>query len=182
MMSKLFPILLLAMLCGCTMTAVAETPTTDMPPQIRRIITTEGADGKSFVLADGTGSNTNLLNGSRIDRLWETAAMPVPIPVGEDLGKVAGNAYRPGFTGSSLYVADIPPGSDLSDIPLHKQESMDYIVVLSGEIDLVLDDGEVRTMRAGDVLIQAGNNHSWVNQSADYVRLLCVTLTAVRQP
>lgn len=152
------------------------------PGPVRRIVTTEAADGQAIVLADGPGTNVIELNGSRIVRLWETHGLPVPIPVASDLGADAGNAYRPGFTGSSLYVADLPPGSDLSDIPLHKQESMDYIVLLAGEIDLVLDGGKRVAMKPGDVLIQAGNNHSWINTGTTVARLLCVTQTGIRGP
>jgi mannose-6-phosphate isomerase-like protein (cupin superfamily) len=149
-------------------------------PEVRRIVTTEDAEGRSVVLADGPSPNVVELNGSRIVRLWETQGSPVPIPVASDLGATAGNAYRPGFRGSSLYVADIPPGSDLSDIPLHKQESMDYIVLLAGEIDLVLDGGKRVPLKPGDVLVQAGNNHSWVNTGKGVARLLCVTMTGQR--
>lgn len=147
---------------------------------VRRIITSEDAAGNAYVIADGASGNVVMLNGSRIERLWETDGSPVAIPVTRDLGAQAGNAYRPGFAGSSLYVADIPPGSGLKDIPLHKQESMDYIVVLAGQIDLVIDGGKRITMKTGDVLIQAGNNHSWINTGPGTARLLCVTQTGQR--
>jgi mannose-6-phosphate isomerase-like protein (cupin superfamily) len=162
---------------------LSTTPAAAKPslPPIRRIVTTEDASGHAAVLADGASANTVTLNGSTITRLWETQGSPVAIPVTADLGATAGNAYRPGFAGSSLYVADIPPGSDLKDIPLHKQESMDYIVLLSGQIDLVLEGGKRIAMKPGEVLIQAGNNHSWVNTGRTVARLLCVTQTGIRQ-
>lgn len=151
-------------------------------PDVRRIVTSEDSAGRSYVLKVGPSGNVVTLNGSRINRLWETEGMPVPIPVTRDLGAAAGNAYRPGFVGSSLYVADLPPGSDLADIPVHKQESMDYIVLLEGEVDLVLGNGERVAMKRGDVLIQAGNDHSWVNTGTSTARLLCVTMTGDRRP
>ena len=131
------------------------------------------------VLADGPSSNSRILNGSRITRIWETGQLPVSLDVTSDLGEQAGNAYREGFTGTSLYVADLPPGSDLDDVPMHAQDSLDYIAVLDGEIDLVLPDGPI-TMRQGDILVQAGNMHSWVNRSDRYCRLLVVVLTGQR--
>ena len=166
---------------GVGVAAADAGPRSAMLPQIRRVVTTEDASGRSVVLADGLSRNVLSLNGSRIERLWETQGLPVVIPVREDLGAKAGNAYRAGFTGSSLYVADIPPGSNLGDIPLHKQESMDYIVVLAGAIDLVLDGGKRVRLRTGDVLVQAGNNHSWINPLDRPARLLCVTLTGQRK-
>jgi mannose-6-phosphate isomerase-like protein (cupin superfamily) len=158
--------------------ACAETASSLAP--LRRIVTTEDAAGRSTLMSDGPGTNVVELNGSRIVRLWETDGLPVAIPVTTDLGAKAGNAYRPGFVGSSLYVADIPPGSDLANIPLHKQESMDYIILLAGEIDLVLDGGKRVSMKPGDVLVQAGNNHSWINRGKVTARLLCVTQTGRR--
>ena len=170
--------LTLALVAIC-MESAAATAAGSLPPP-RRIVTTENAAGRAVVLVDGASPNAVTLNGSRIVRMWETSGSPVAIPVTTDLGATAGNAYRPGFTGSSLYTADIPPGSSLADIPLHKQESMDYIVVIEGEIDLVIDGGKRIRMHRGDTLIQAGNNHSWINPTRTMVRLLCVTQTGVR--
>ncbi len=148
-------------------------------PDVRRIVTIEDADGAAQVMADDAGTNIIELNGSRIVRLWETAEMPVPLVVDGDTGATAGNAYRNGFVGSSFYIAEIPPGSDLSDIPLHKQDSLDYIAVLEGEIVLVLPDKQLR-MRRGHLLVQAGNMHSWVNDTNTTCRLLVVVLTGTR--
>jgi mannose-6-phosphate isomerase-like protein (cupin superfamily) len=152
---------------------------TALPPDVRRIVTVNDADGAPVVLADGPSDNVRVLNGSRITRIWETSEMPVPLDVTTDAGATAGNAYRDGFVGTSLYTADIPPGSDLEDIPMHAQDSLDYIAVMEGEIDLVLPDRSV-TMRAGDVLVQAGTVHSWVNRGDLPARLLVVVLTGER--
>ncbi|MGI9225872.1 MAG: cupin domain-containing protein [Woeseiaceae bacterium] len=149
------------------------------PGDIRRIVTIEDGDGDVRVLADDAGTNVVELNGSRIVRLWETTDMPVPLVVDSDIGATAGNAYREGFVGSSFYIAEIPAGSDLSNIPMHKQESLDYIAVLDGEIVLVLPEERLR-MKRGDLLVQAGNMHSWVNDSEGTCRLLVVVLTGTR--
>ena len=150
-----------------------------MPAEPRRIVTA-AVDDNNVVIADGHSTNVLELNGSQITRLWETGPVPVSLNVTRDLGADAGNAYRQGFVGSSLYVADIPPGSDLSDIPLHSQQSLDYIVVLEGEIDMVLPDESIR-MRQGDILIQAATVHSWVNPTDEYCRLLVVVLTGASE-
>ncbi len=172
-----------AMLLGCAFLvspfqAVLAEP---LPPEVRRIVTVPVGEDGSRVLADGTSDNSRTLNGSRITRLWETGELPVSLHVMEDAGALAGNAYREGFVGTSLYVADIPPGSDLSDVPMHAQDSLDYIAILEGEIDLILPD-ETLTMKAGDVLVQAGNVHSWINRTDRYCRMLVVVLTGVRSP
>ena len=148
-------------------------------PDVRRVITVNGEDGSPVVLADGPSENVRVLNGSRIARLWETREMPVPLGVTADAGATAGNAYREGFVGTSLYTADLPPGSGLDDIPMHAQDSLDYIAVMAGEVDLVLPDRTV-TLRTGDVLVQAGTVHSWVNRGETPARLLVVVLTGRR--
>lgn len=145
---------------------------------VRRIVTVIDGDG-ARVLADGASVNVIELNGSRITRLWETEGLPVSLAVTADAGASAGNAYREGFVGSSLYVADIPPGSNLDNIPLHAQDSLDYIAVLDGEIELALPDRSL-PMRRGDILVQAGNVHSWVNRSDRPCRLLVVVQTGQR--
>lgn len=175
------PVVLGLLALVATTRAFGAEPATPRPADVRRIVTVvDGKDG-AMVLADGASTNVVELNGSRITRLWETGELPVPLEIARDAGATAGNAYRAGFTGTSFYTADIPPGSDLDDIPLHAQESLDYIAVLSGTIELVLPDRTV-TLRQGEVLVQAGNRHSWVNRSDQYCRLLVVVLTGRRAP
>src|SRR5258707_1127561 len=53
---------------------------------------------------------------------------------------------------------------------MHRTKSIDYAIVLSGEIDMLLDDSEVR-LKAGDILVQQGTNHAWVNRSDEVCRI-----------
>ena len=176
---RMFYFVTFCCLCLCSCTAIAVEPDTEMLPEVRRIITLSGQDGSASILSDGPSPNSVVLNGSRITRLWETRELPVPLNVTTDEGVTAGNAYREGFAGTSLYTADISPGSDLSRIPIHAQDSLDYIAVLEGQIDLVLPDQSI-TMKQGDVLVQAGNMHSWVNTTDKPCRILVVVLTGKR--
>jgi len=74
--------------------------------------------------------------------------------------------------GSVLRIVDSPPGA-LS--PMHRTVSLDYGIVLEGEIELILDSGEVRTMKRGDVAIQRGTMHAWRNTSStEWGRMLYV--------
>lgn len=149
-------------------------------PSVRRIVTGEGPDGTSVELFSDSPTNAVTLNGSTITRLWETGPIPTDLKVTEDKGATAGNAYRPGFAGTSLYTADIPSGTSLADIPMHAQDSFDYIAIQQGQIDLILESGRV-TMQAGDILVQAGNLHSWENPYDGPCRMLVVVMTASRQ-
>ena len=146
---------------------------------LRRVVTTEDADGRTFVLADGEPGNRFVMNGTRITRLWESGSVPVPLPVSEDLGATAGNAYREGFRGTSFYVAEIPPGTDESDIPMHRQDTLDYMAVLSGSIVLRIPGRDIE-LEAGDTIVQAGNLHTWLNRSDEPCVLLFVVVAGDR--
>lgn len=145
----------------------------------RRVVTTEGPDGKALVLADGEPANSFVMNGTRITRLWESAEVPVPLPVTHDLGTTAGNAYREGFAGTSFYTAEIPGGTDESRIPMHRQDTLDYMAVLSGRIVLRIEGSEIE-LAAGDTLVQAGNLHTWINRWAETCVLLFVVVAGKR--
>ena len=155
-------------------------PTIPSLPPVRRVVTTESAEGAGIVAFPEAGLQTLTFNGSTVYRLWETAGVPTRVPVRCDAGAAAGNAYRPGFGGTSLYVADIPAGT-VGVIPLHREDSLDYIAVLAGEIHLVLETGET-VLRAGDVLVQGGNLHTWENRSSQPCRLLVMVVRALRAP
>jgi mannose-6-phosphate isomerase-like protein (cupin superfamily) len=64
---------------------------------------------------------------------------------------------------------------------IHRTRSIDYVIVLEGEIDLLLDEGEVR-LRAGDVVVQRGTNHAWINRSGAACRLAMVFIDAEEPP
>jgi quercetin dioxygenase-like cupin family protein len=77
--------------------------------------------------------------------------------------------------GSVLRVVDIRPGARS---PMHRTVSIDYGIVLEGEIVLELDSGEERTVPQGGIVIQRGTNHAWVNRTEDWVRIAFVLLDA----
>jgi len=160
------PATLLAMGGGCA----AENP------PIQRIVTTQRGDGPVEIVAEGAPPVAFELNGSTITRLWETRQVPAPLPFTEDATLTAGRAYAEGFTGTSFYLADIPAGSSIEDIPIHRNETVDYIAVLFGKIVLVLPNREI-PMGPGDCLVQGGNAHTWVNRTDDLARLLVVVVT-----
>lgn len=147
--------------------------------RLRRVVTTEGPDGKGIVLADGEPANSFVLNGTRITRLWESGAVPVPLPATTDLGATAGNAYRGGFAGTSFYIAEIPGGTDETDIPMHRQDTLDYMAVLSGRVVLRIEGAEIE-LAAGDTIVQAGNLHTWVNRWTEPCVLLFVVVAGSR--
>lgn len=72
-------------------------------------------------------------------------------------------------------ITDIKPQAR---VPMHRTLSLDYFCVLSGEIVLILDSGEEKTLKAGDFVVQQGANHSWFNASTEICRILCSVVGA----
>jgi len=74
---------------------------------------------------------------------------------------------------ASARVVDIAPGSDAI---MHRTQSLDYGVVLSGEVYLVLDDGKEVFLKPHDVVVQRGTIHAWKNVGTEVARMFCVVL------
>jgi uncharacterized cupin superfamily protein len=60
---------------------------------------------------------------------------------------------------------------------MHRTETLDYVLVMSGEIEMVMDDSTV-TLKAGDVMIQRGTNHGWFNRGTETARIAFVLVDA----
>lgn len=172
-----------AMLCSAgaasfVASAVARERTADGRwTRLRRVVTSEDSSGRPVVIADGEPGNVVELNGTRISRLWESSGLPARLPLVTDAGVSAGNAYRPGFAGTSFYVAEIPGGKRAPAIPMHRNTTLDYMAILAGKIAFVLPDREI-VLQAGDTLVQGGNHHTWVNRWSETCLLLFVVVTA----
>ncbi|KAF2446286.1 cupin domain-containing protein [Karstenula rhodostoma CBS 690.94] len=135
---------------------------------LNRFITThDESTGKSvFSNAVLEQNPTQVVPGVVFRQGYVTKKFPVQLNGDEDL-----DAYQsflkspPGLVNSSgtvLRIVDLPPQSTS---PMHRTVSLDYGIVLIGEVDLLLDSGEVRTMRPGDMAIQRGTMHAWVNKN-----------------
>lgn len=146
-------------------------------PNIRRIIT--GHDGKSVakVILDGLATNTKTpREGVASTLMWCTDAMPADIAAGEnveDMGaRILGTA--PPENGSRFIVMEFSPGIASE---MHRTETIDYIVMLAGAIDMDMD-GSTVTLRAGDIMVQRGTNHAWINRGKEPARLAIVLIDA----
>ena len=144
---------------------------------IRRVVT--GHDGKNVakVIREGDAANTKTpREGVASTLMWCTDAMPADIGVGEgaeDMGaRILGTA--PPENGTRFIVMEFAAGIASE---MHRTETIDYIAVLDGEIDMDMDDSTVK-LRAGDVMVQRGTNHAWVNRSSAPARLAIVLLDA----
>mgnify|MGYP000085467258 CR=1 FL=1 len=146
-------------------------------PPIRRVVT--GHDDKHIakVLIDAPATNAKYPQPGLVSTLmWCTDRTPAAIPVGErpeDMGaRILGTA--PPRNGTRFTVIDFPPGN----VPhMHRTETLDYVIVLEGEIEMDLDDSTVK-LKAGDILIQRGTNHAWANRSDRRARVAFVLIDA----
>ena len=148
------------------------------PTPIRRVVTGHEADGSATVIIDGEATNMKTSRPNQYSTLmWATDSMPCDMPVGrdaEDMGERKLGTYPP-VNGTRFMIAEYPPGNHPRR---HRTETIDYIVVLSGEIDMELDKGEMVTLKSGDVMIQRGTYHAWINKGSVPCRMAFVLIDA----
>ncbi len=128
--------------------------------KIRRVVTGHNAEGRSVVKWDSEVEAIAGRPGFSYVPLWATKRLPAELTE-EDPGKWEIGTTLAG--GSVFRIVRYEPGVAKR---WHRTDSVDYAVVLSGEIDMQLDEGEVH-LKAGDMLIQAGTMHNWVNRGTD---------------
>ncbi len=146
-----------------------------LPPR-RRVVTGHDANAVAKVLIDGVATNDRGEPGRSRVLMWCTDAMPVDVAIGakiEDMGaRMLGTA--PPANGTRFTINDIPPGAPGV---MHRTETLDYCIVLAGEVDMDMDEGSVH-LKAGDVVIQRATNHSWVNRGSAPARIAFVLIDA----
>src|SRR5262250_1907496 len=150
---------------------------TQQYPPIRRFVTGHDAKNVAKVIMRGPATNAKYPSpGTVLTLIWSTDGTPADIAVGEsieDLGaRILGTA--PPANGTRFAVIDFPPGNSGR---MHRTETIDYVIVIAGEIDMDMDDSTVH-LRAGDVMVQRGTNHAWVNRGTVPARLAFVLIDA----
>jgi quercetin dioxygenase-like cupin family protein len=147
-------------------------------PPVHRFITDHDEHGKAIfsISVPEPLPWQELPDGARFSLGYATNSFPVNLIGGKDVSVYQHYTQNlPGITipgGTVLRLVDMKPGA-LS--PMHRTVSLDYGVVLEGEVELVLDSGEVRLMKRGDIAIQRGTNHAWRNASkTSWARMLYV--------
>ncbi len=140
--------------------------------KFRRIVTGHNSNGESVILSDDLCPHSRAIMGVPTfagTLLWVTKETPVDNstdpgdPAAEEIG------VAPPLTGSILRVVEFAPDVTWQSkhnlkVMMHRTASLDYAIVLQGEIFAVLDKSET-LMKPGDVLIQRGTNHAWANCS-----------------
>jgi quercetin dioxygenase-like cupin family protein len=128
----------------------------------RRVVTGHDEQGRAKVIIDETvGNVASQRPGAQYGVVWMTESLPASNDGNEDPSRKKISTTIAG--GSVFRVISFGPGVTPRN---HRTESLDYAVVLSGEIDMELDIGSVH-LKAGDVLVQRGTIHNWVNKGTE---------------
>ncbi len=132
-----------------------------MPLQIRRVVTGHDSNGKAIVTIDEIAKNVisprpNVTSAV----IWSTEGFPVDNDGDEDPA-TQGLKSTTLANGTVFRVLQVEPGNAPR---MHRTDSVDYALVLSGEIDMELDDGVMVHLKAGDVMVQRGTVHNWLNR------------------
>lgn len=145
------------------------------PPKIRRVVTGEDAEGKSYVWIDSQPTNVKTPNPAYWSMLlWATEGAPADFKTMEDAGNwKLGTAPPPG--GCRFMYSVLAPGTERKSMEMHRTDTLDFSVVLKGQITLILEKGEV-TMGPGEILVMRGTNHVWENRGTEQVEMVAVLL------
>lgn len=135
-----------------------------MAKSFRRIVTDHTPEGLSVVRSIDVLTPSPIPNGDADFQLvWTTPSVPA------DLGAGADGVHEAGLTlkgGSVIRIVDMKPGKAS---PMHRSFSIDFGIVLEGELELELDGGDLVALRQGDIVVQRGTNHLWRNPSKDRI-------------
>ena len=144
-----------------------------MALQIRRVVTGHDASGRAVVKIDEVAKNlVSSRPGATACVVWTTEGFPVDNTGEEDAGQ-----RKAGTTldhGSVFRILELAPGVTPRN---HRTDSIDYAVVMSGEVDMELDDTTVH-LKAGDLLVQRGTIHNWVNRGSEPCVIAFVLIAA----
>lgn len=170
-----------------------------MTRPVRRIVTGHTPTGVAIIQEDGPAPRQQRIGGDigpMFHEIWNTPATPAPIDAASGEPAESGIVLAPPKGGTRIRVLDIPPEGDrlaklteaerrahfaeigaaeaVADSSrhafMHRTETIDYGIVIEGELVLIMDEGET-VVRAGDIVIQRGTNHGWANRSDSNCRI-----------
>ena len=147
-------------------------------PTPKRIITGhDEATGKATIQLVDQGHWQSIAGGtSKYNVFWKSQTMPVDIAHDESLEPeiVTGSLTLP--NGTVLRIVDRAPHTEG---PMHRTQSMDYGIMVQGTTELLVDSGERIEMQSGDVCIQRGTMHQWINNTDHWNRMIFVLMDAL---
>jgi naringenin degradation protein FdeH len=144
---------------------------------LRRVVTGHDTANVAKVLLDTVvPSQDTGRSDAQVYAVWNTAETPADIAIGETIEDRGALPHKtpPPPNGTRLTIIDYPPGNNGN---MHRTESVDYVIVMQGEIDMDMDDSTIK-LKAGDVMIQRGTNHAWFNRGTETARIAFVLVDA----
>ncbi|HEY2136935.1 MAG TPA: cupin domain-containing protein [Xanthobacteraceae bacterium] len=172
-------------------------------PEVRRVVTALDKSGKAVALFDGPVPLKSFRSPNPAGDMWVTQAYPADFNWTEDRGKTDVK-LQPPKNGTIFRIVDFVPTTEAIDkmpidtmmkvagadapakgLPprhpmMHRTRTVDYALIMSGEIDMMLDEGEVH-LKAGDVVVQQATNHAWINRGKTPCRVAFILMDS-QQP
>lgn len=143
-------------------------------PPVQRVVTGHDEHGRAVFRSDEEFATRMIPSGdAAFTLIWTTATVPA-----DNNDETDGRLRDAGLTlneGSVIRVVDMLPGKES---PLHRTNSIDYGIVLKGEIELELDDGRKTVVREGGIIVQRGTNHLWRNTTSEVTRIAFILIEA----
>jgi mannose-6-phosphate isomerase-like protein (cupin superfamily) len=187
----------------CSIAILAAMATPGSASEIHRVVTTLDANNRSTTLADSEVPLIVSPSGNASVNLWLTTSAPAGFSFDADAAKPTG--LNPPDNGTVIRVVEVPPlkpgeeaklppdlmmkivgdhaparGVPVSHSLMHRTRTVDYAIIMSGEIDMMLDDKTVH-VKAGDVVVQQATNHAWLNHGTEPCRIIFVLMDS-KQP
>ncbi|GGC18977.1 hypothetical protein GCM10011371_03270 [Novosphingobium marinum] len=139
---------------------------------LRRIVTAQ-AMGRGAIAEDAAVPATDMGGGARVYEIWRSPQPAGPKQSGEDW------ELMPPAGGSVFRVAEFPPATEGEAAYMHLTETIDFGIILEGELTLVMDEGET-VLKSGDTFVQRAANHGWLNRGKGIVRMAVVLIDGVQ--
>jgi mannose-6-phosphate isomerase-like protein (cupin superfamily) len=166
--------------------------------EIRRVVTKLDASGKAVAMFDGIVQLKSLRSPNPAGEMWVTQRYPADFSWTEDRADIK-VGLTPPKNGTLFRIVDfVPTTKAIEQMPvdtmmkvagvdapkkglpprhsmMHRTRTVDYAIVMSGEIDMLLDEGEVH-LKTGDVVVQQATNHAWVNRGKEICRVAFILM------
>jgi quercetin dioxygenase-like cupin family protein len=147
-----------------------------MALEIRRVVTGHDKDGKAIVAIDDLAKKRlprDVNSPNEVAVVWTTEGFPVDNTTTEDAGDRDTGITLSG--GTVFRVLRLAPNNAQR---VHRTDSIDYAVVMSGEVDMELEKGDEVHLKAGDVLVQRGTVHNWINRGPEPCQIAFILIDA----
>lgn len=172
---------------------------------LRRIVTGDDKEGRSSILIDGAAAKVLAVEEAGLAEIWTSALTSSALLNGDDRLADQSVVLEPENGGVKIRWFTVPVEDEKQseeekeaaaafgfaaaqasharvDVSrhsmMHKTDTLDAIILIRGSVDLLLDDGEARSLKPGDVVIQRATNHAWVNVGNETALLVAVLMNA----